>query len=105
MGRGMCVDTRVIPIALGEHTLITLTYLWGACVPHLPACARVCMRACVCEGITMCMCITYACGYCLPMCATTHTKTLRHLTILYYLVRCAYSSALPCGCAYELGFV
>ena len=70
MGRGMCVDTRVIPIALGEHTLITLTYLWGACVPHLPACARVCMRACVCEGITMCvyhLCVwllsTYVCDY------------------------------------------
>lgn len=49
-------------------TLITLTYLWGACVPHLPACACAC--ACVREGIAMYvyhLCVwllpTYVCDY------------------------------------------
>ena len=44
-GRGMCVDTRVIPIALGEHTHSSHSPTYGV---------RVCfiyLRACVCVRV------------------------------------------------------
>ena len=85
-GWGMCVDTRVIPIALSEHTL-THSPTYGVRVaPHLPTCVcvrvRACVRACVRGYHYVCVSpMRVATAY---LCVRPHThtqKTLRHLTI------------------------
>lgn len=85
-------DTRSTKRTHTLITLITLTYLWGACVASRPTCrararARVCVRARACvrvrEGITMYVC--HLCVWLLPTYVCDHTH--KNFTTLDYLSR------------------
>lgn len=91
----MCVDTRVIPVALSEHTHSShsshsLTYgvrVWPLALPAVRVRARACVRARarvrVREGITMY--VYHLCVWLLPTYVCDHTH--KNFTTLDYLSR------------------